>query len=81
MIKSASIFTISLYQLFISPFIVMIVGAGGGCRYQETCSAYTKRAIEEKGVLRGAMLGTRRILSCSPLSSWYGISSALNKYI
>lgn len=69
MIKNASIFSISLYQVFISPILKMILGAGSMCRYGETCSMYTKRMINEKGVLKGVGLGTKRILSCQPITS------------
>ena len=32
------------------------------------CSEYTKQAIEKYGVLRGCMLGGKRILKCNPFS-------------
>ncbi len=48
------------YQLLISPWL------GNNCRYQPTCSQYTKEAIEEYGAIKGIYLGTKRILRCHP---------------
>ncbi len=38
------------------------------CLYNPTCSEYTKRSINNCGVLVGILLGTWRILRCNPLS-------------
>jgi len=38
------------------------------CRYYPTCSEYTYDAIKSHGILRGVVLGTKRILSCHPWS-------------
>ena len=38
------------------------------CLYEPTCSEYTKRCINNWGVLVGILLGTWRILLCNPLS-------------
>ena len=51
---------IRLYQLTLSPFI------GRSCRFQPTCSEYTKKAIETYGFLKGFQLGCKRILKCHP---------------
>jgi uncharacterized protein len=52
---------ITLYQRAISPML------GPACRYQPTCSAYTREAIEKYGVARGAWMGIKRISRCHPL--------------
>ncbi len=38
------------------------------CLYQPTCSEYTKRSINNCGVVVGILLGIWRILRCNPLS-------------
>lgn len=36
------------------------------CRFQPTCSEYTRQAIVKYGVLKGTYLGARRIMRCHP---------------
>jgi uncharacterized protein len=69
MIKNIAIGIISFYQIFISTLTKNILGVSAMCRFEETCSAYTKRAIKEKGALKGVGLGFIRILKCQPLTS------------
>lgn len=38
------------------------------CLYSPTCSEYTKRCINNYGVIAGILLGMWRILRCNPLS-------------
>ena len=38
------------------------------CLYNPTCSEYTKRCINNWGVLVGVLLGAWRILRCNPFS-------------
>lgn len=52
---------IRFYQRQISP------GLPPSCRYQPTCSEYMAGAIARHGVLRGGLMGTRRLLRCTPL--------------
>lgn len=38
------------------------------CLYEPSCSEYTKRCINNHGVILGILLGMWRILRCNPLS-------------
>jgi putative membrane protein insertion efficiency factor len=51
---------IRFYQLAISPWLP------AACRYEPTCSAYAREAIETQGALHGSWLGLRRLLRCHP---------------
>lgn len=59
--KAAALLLIRLYQQALSPYLPSV------CRYQPSCSQYMAEAVEQYGVTRGAWLGLRRILRCSPL--------------
>ncbi|MGV6850572.1 MAG: membrane protein insertion efficiency factor YidD [bacterium] len=48
------------YQLFISPLL------GNRCRFYPTCSQYMIEAIQIHGVLRGILLGLKRLGRCQP---------------
>ena len=39
------------------------------CLYEPTCSEYTKRCINNFGVIAGILLGLWRILRCNPFSA------------
>ena len=60
-IKFILIKIIKFYKLFISPYL------GNNCRYMPTCSEYFMESLEEYGVLKGSLKGTKRILSCHPV--------------
>ena len=57
--KSLLIF-IALYRKLLSPFLV------SRCRYLPTCSEYAAEAIAKYGVVRGMVMGLKRILKCHP---------------
>ena len=61
LIKYILIKIIKLYKIYISPYL------GNNCRYLPTCSEYFIDSLEEEGVFRGIIKGTKRILSCHPL--------------
>ena len=42
--------------------------AGGGCRYQPTCSEYAALACAQHGWVRGGFLAAWRVLRCNPLA-------------
>lgn len=63
--------TIKLYQrsfLFRSPILKVLFLSDAACRFQPTCSEYTYQAIERYGIIRGSILGLKRIMKCHPLS-------------
>ena len=41
----------------------------GFCHFYPTCSEYTYQAVERFGVLKGLVLGFRRIVRCNPWTS------------
>ena len=48
------------YKLTLSPLL------GRHCRFQPTCSAYFRQAVEKHGAVRGALKGIARICRCHP---------------
>ena len=52
---------IKFYKLFISPYL------GNNCRYLPTCSEYFIDSLNEHGVFKGTIIGTKRILTCHPI--------------
>lgn len=61
-LRRIALFMIRVYQGAFSP----VFGGRAACRFTPTCSEYTKTAIARYGVIRGAVLGLRRILRCRP---------------
>ena len=60
--KRFALAPIAAYQRWISPL------RPRRCRYEPTCSAYAREAIERFGALRGLLLGAWRLLRCNPFS-------------
>ena len=56
------IFLIKIYKKIISPIIP------AHCKYYPTCSEYMVQALEKYGVIKGGLLGIKRILKCNPFS-------------
>ena len=54
------IYIIKFYQYFISPLL------GNRCRYLPTCSHYYIESLKTHGLIKGSVLGIKRILSCHP---------------
>lgn len=57
--KRLPLFLIHIYQLFSR-------GLPPRCRFTPSCSEYACEAIELHGIMRGLLLGTKRILKCHP---------------
>jgi len=64
---------IRIYQLM-GPYRMaltkaMVGGARWGtCRFTPTCSRYTYEAIERYGIVKGTILGVKRVMKCHPWS-------------
>lgn len=61
MIKKILLKLLNVYQFFsrLTPPV---------CRFTPTCSEYMKQAIIKYGVLKGGLLGIKRILRCHPFN-------------
>lgn len=54
---------IRFYQKHISKYF------GKRCIYYPTCSEYTRQAVDKYGIIKGSILGLKRILKCNPFSN------------
>lgn len=57
--KYVLLFFIKIYQFF-SKFTPKV------CRFEPTCSEYTRQAIVKYGAVKGSWLGVKRICRCHP---------------
>ena len=62
MFKSVGIALIRAYRRFISPMLP------SSCRFTPSCSLYTLQAVEKYGLVKGCLMGARRLLRCHPFS-------------
>lgn len=51
------------YQRFLSPLL------GPRCRFEPSCSAYAREAVEVHGAVRGSGLALWRLLRCQPFGT------------
>jgi putative membrane protein insertion efficiency factor len=58
-----AVFLIRAYQRLLAPRL------GRNCRYFPSCSQYALEAIEVHGIVRGGLLGLRRLSRCHPFHS------------
>tara|TARA_Y100000590_G_scaffold452208_1_gene594893 strand:- start:41 stop:283 length:243 start_codon:yes stop_codon:yes gene_type:complete len=61
LIKIILIKIIRVYKIIISPYL------GNNCRYLPTCSEYFIDSLNEHGVFKGILKGTKRTFSCHPI--------------
>ena len=66
MIKKIAITSINIYQAVFSSFLKQLLGVNKFCRFEETCSEFTKRSIKENGTRRGFVMGLIRLSKCQP---------------
>jgi uncharacterized protein len=52
--------TLRFYKQWISPLLP------SACRFHPSCSEYMMHAVEKYGVLRGVLLGLKRLSKCHP---------------
>ena len=67
---------IKFYQYFISPLL------GNKCRYLPTCSEYYIESLKTHGLIKGSVMGIKRIFSCHPfkiLGGGHGLDLVPNK--
>ncbi len=57
---------IEFYQKNISSYLSQMYGIH--CKFQPTCSDYTKQAIKKYGVIKGSWKAFKRIIRCNPFS-------------
>ena len=55
-----NIYIIKFYQYCISPLL------GNRCRYLPTCSEYYIESLKTHGLIKGSVMGIKRIFSCHP---------------
>ena len=63
--KKILIKLIDFYKKHIS---LWLENRGVHCKYEPTCSEYTKQAILKYGAIKGSFLGFKRLLRCNPFS-------------
>ena len=67
---------IKFYRFFISPLL------GNRCRYLPTCSEYYIESLKTHGLIKGSIMGMKRIFSCHPfkiLGGGHGLDLVQNK--
>ncbi len=66
LIISLNINIIKFYQYFISPLL------GNSCRYIPSCSEYYIESLKTHGLIKGSVIGIRRIFRCHPFKIFGG---------
>ena len=66
--KKTALWLIVFYQRVLSPDHSWIKARfpHGFCRFYPSCSEYSKQSIERFGLIKGGLLGAKRILHCHP---------------
>jgi hypothetical protein len=54
---------ISTYQATASPLLARV---GVRCRFEPTCSEYTRETIRQRGLAAGSLRGLARLVRCGP---------------
>lgn len=64
--KRSLVRLIEFYQTYLSfdKGILTFFSPGGACKFEISCSEYSKQMVERYGVIRGLGLSLKRIWSC-----------------
>lgn len=65
--RKLAVWLINLYQAIVSPVFRIVFGPAI-CRYSPSCSEYTKIQIQRNGLVRGSLLGLKRLSTCHPFA-------------
>ncbi len=57
---------VRIYRKVLSPILHAVFGPTYGCRFIPTCSEYVGDALETHGLMKGGILGLKRICRCHP---------------
>jgi len=69
--KNLILWLIKLYQkswFCRSTILKFLFLSDSACRFTPSCSEYTYQAISKYGIMRGGILGLKRIIKCHPWS-------------
>jgi putative membrane protein insertion efficiency factor len=58
---------LNVYKITFSHVLVFLTG--NACRFTPTCSEYSAEAISKYGVLKGSVMGLKRLSRCHPWSA------------
>jgi len=79
-LKQLVLFLLVFYKKTISPLMIVLFG-GSGCRFNPTCSVYSKESIEKFGFTKGLKLTFERLKKCHPYSQSYHYDPVPNKLV
>lgn len=57
---------ILFYQKYVSVVVQAVFGKQNGCRFEENCSSFAYKRIQQEGVIRGGKKALYRIVQCQP---------------
>lgn len=65
-LKQAFIFAIFVYRAIMKPFML----GAPSCRFEPSCSEYSKQAFEKHPPFKALLLTFKRLLKCHPFGSY-----------
>jgi len=66
-VYAIAVYLIDVYKKYFALALMSLFGKG--CRFQPSCSQYTKEALEQYGVFRGTLLSIKRLSRCHPFGN------------